>query len=145
MEQIQQLLDLLKQTPEMTLWGFAIYFLFILLKAASWIGALTLVTKLFITRYFDWANAKLHRDERLKEYEEKIEKIKSENSYEMKKAREIQRTGLLKVIEKNTYDSPDSVVKLLMAIGDGSRAHSTDIDRATEIIIKHKQKKISAN
>lgn len=32
MEQVQQLLEILKQTPEMALWGLSIYFLFILLK-----------------------------------------------------------------------------------------------------------------
>lgn len=59
MEQIKELLDILKETPQMALWGIGMYFIFILVKAASWIGALTLLIKQFIKRYFDYHNRKL--------------------------------------------------------------------------------------
>ena len=59
MDQIKELLEILKETPQMALWGIGMYFIFILVKAASWIGALTLLVKQFIKRYFDYHNRKL--------------------------------------------------------------------------------------
>ena len=53
MDQIKELLNILKETPQMALWGLVIYFLFMLLKLASWVGALTLILKQLIQRYFD--------------------------------------------------------------------------------------------
>lgn len=54
MQQIQELLEILKQTPEMALWALSIYFLFILLKLASWVYALKLIAQQFIKRFFDY-------------------------------------------------------------------------------------------
>lgn len=54
MEQVQQLLEILKETPEMALWGLGLYFLFILLQLASWVYALKIVLEQFIKRYFDY-------------------------------------------------------------------------------------------
>lgn len=54
MDQIHELLNILKETPQMALWGLSIYFLFILLKIASWVGALALILKQLIKRYFDY-------------------------------------------------------------------------------------------
>lgn len=59
MEQIQELLEILKQTPEMALWALSIYFLFILVKLASWIFALKVVVQQFIKRYFDYKDKSL--------------------------------------------------------------------------------------
>ena len=59
MNQIQELFNILKDTPQMALWGISIYFLFILLKLASWIGALTVVAKIFINRLFNYKDASL--------------------------------------------------------------------------------------
>ena len=59
MEQIQQLLEILKQTPEMALWGLGLFFLFTLLKMASWIGALSITAKQLIKRYFDYKDKKV--------------------------------------------------------------------------------------
>lgn len=59
MEQIQELLEILKQTPEMALWALSIYFLFILVKLASWIFALKVVVQQFIKRYFDYRDKSL--------------------------------------------------------------------------------------
>lgn len=59
MEQVQQLLEILKQTPEMALWGLGIYFIFILAKLASWIYALKVVSQMFIKRLFDYKEKQL--------------------------------------------------------------------------------------
>jgi len=53
MEQILQLLEILKTTPQVALWGLGLFFIWTLLKMASWIGALTLIAKLSITKYFE--------------------------------------------------------------------------------------------
>jgi len=63
MEQIQQLLEILKETPQMALWGLGLFFLFTLLKMASWIGALTVTAKLFVNKYYDYKNNKIDKDE----------------------------------------------------------------------------------
>jgi hypothetical protein len=46
------------QTPEMALWGISIYFLFILLKLASWVYALKAVATYVTKRIFDWREKK---------------------------------------------------------------------------------------
>lgn len=73
MEQIQQLLDLLKETPEMALWGLAIYCLFVLIKLASWVYAIKIVAQQFIRRYFNWKEKSLNnkRGFEIAEYFEK--------------------------------------------------------------------------
>ena len=60
MKQIQELLEILKQTPEMALWALSLYFLFILLKLASWIFALKVVAQQFIKRLFDYKEKALN-------------------------------------------------------------------------------------
>ena len=60
MEQVQQLLEILNHTPEMALWGLSIYFLFILLKLASWVYALKVITQQFIKRFFDYRDKSLN-------------------------------------------------------------------------------------
>ena len=60
MEQVQQLLEILKETPEMALWGLTLYFLFILLQLASWVYALKVITQQFIKRYFDYRDKSLN-------------------------------------------------------------------------------------
>ena len=59
MEQIQELLEILKQTPEMVIWALSLYFLFILLKLASWVFALKVVDQQSIKRYFDYRDKSL--------------------------------------------------------------------------------------
>lgn len=60
MEQIQQLFEILKETPQMALWGLSIYFLFILLKLSSWIYALKIIIQNLIKRYFDYKDKSLN-------------------------------------------------------------------------------------
>ncbi len=69
METIKELLEILKDTPEMALWGLGIYFGALLLKMASWVGALTLVSKLFINRYFSWKSKSDEIRKEIKKFE----------------------------------------------------------------------------
>jgi C4-dicarboxylate transporter len=78
MEQLQQLLEILKDTPEMALWGLALYFLFILLQLASWVYALKLIAQQFIKRYFDYRDKSLN-SKRGVEIAEMFEKQKISN------------------------------------------------------------------
>ncbi|WP_271407307.1 hypothetical protein [Tenacibaculum soleae] len=60
MEQIQQLLEILKQTPEMALWALTAYFLFIIIKLASWVYALKMIFQQLIKRFFDYREKALN-------------------------------------------------------------------------------------
>jgi hypothetical protein len=147
MEQLQELLNLLSKTPEMALWGAGIYFLFILLKAASWISAGAFVLKLLITRYFDWKEKADVNEVRQLELKAEIERHQLEvartKSMETQKSLEYQLNlrkdyPLHTLIEKDTYDGGHDLHKLLLAIGDGKRCHSSDIQKATQMVLQSK-------
>lgn len=147
MEQLQELLNLLSKTPEMALWGASIYFLFILLKAASWITAATLVAKLLINRFYDWQELKANttteqkkldleitKEERAKvESMHNAERVKSDNAMQMRKS-----FPLYDIVDRETYDGGHSLQKLFLAIGGGKRVHSSDIEKVTSLVIKEK-------
>jgi hypothetical protein len=120
MEQIQQLIEILKSTPQMALWGISIYFLFILLKLASWVLALKLIFTQLIKRYFDY-----------KELLVNIEKQKLLAELETKKTDEFH-----KMLEQNIYGDKTQVLKLLMSVNNGKRLHSSDIDQAIDVLTK---------
>ncbi len=112
MEQVQQLLEILKQTPEMALWGLGLYFLFVLLKIAGWVGAITAIARLLIKRYYDHQNDKLGQTEakRVLDFFES-RKVSSINS--------------------------NKLIELLMALRkDSIYLHECDIDEAIKIIKK---------
>lgn len=54
MEQIQELFEILKSTPEMALYGLLIWCLYILLKLASVVYALKVVSQLAINKWHDY-------------------------------------------------------------------------------------------
>jgi C4-dicarboxylate transporter len=60
METIKELLELVKQTPEMALWALGFYFVFVLLKLSSWIFVLKVIIKQFIQRFFDYKEKSLN-------------------------------------------------------------------------------------
>lgn len=60
MDQLQELLEILKSTPEMALWGLLIWCLYILAKLASVVFALKVVAQNFIRRYFDFKEKSLN-------------------------------------------------------------------------------------
>jgi hypothetical protein len=110
MEQIQQLLEVLKQTPTLALWGLGMFFLFTLLKLASWVGSLTLIAKLFINRYFD--------------NQKEIQAQKRAHSFN-------------RLFEDSVMAETDKIKKLLRIIGKNSGLISTyNIDQAIEKLNK---------
>tara|TARA_R110000772_G_scaffold35637_6_gene85834 strand:+ start:2823 stop:3176 length:354 start_codon:yes stop_codon:yes gene_type:complete len=117
MDQLQQLLDLLKETPEMALWGLAIWCIFILLKLASWIYALKIVAQQFIKRYFNW----------------------KEKSLNNKRGVEI-----AEFFENNKISSVDytRLIELLNAVRGGSGYfHESDIITAIKVVKDSKNKR----
>ena len=148
MEQLQELLNLLSKTPEMALWGAGIYFLFILLKAASWISAGAFVLKLLITRYFDWKERADTNE--VRQLELKAEEAKAQLEVARLKSNDIRleldhKIALIKdyplhaLLEKDTYDGGHDLHKLLLAIGDGKRCHSSDIQKITQMVLNAKK------
>jgi len=112
MEQIKELLNVLEKTPEMALWGLGIYFLFILIKAAFWIGAFVLLLKLFIKRLFDHL----------------------ENTAELR-----QKDHLLSLLDEEMIGKSDRLFSLLNALKSPSGyVHDSDIREAIKIINEHK-------
>lgn len=75
MEQVQDLIEILEQTPEMALWALSVYFLYVLLKMASWIFALKIIAQQFIKRLFDYKDKALN-NKRGHEIAEMFEKQK---------------------------------------------------------------------
>ena len=110
MEQLQQLLDLLKQTPEMALYAAGIYFLFILAKMASWIYALTITARLFINRYFD------HH-----------ESARQQNAFK-------------RILDESLFCEPEYLLKLLSSLNDGGSVFKSDVDRAIKLIKEGQKK-----
>lgn len=113
MEQIQELLEILSKTPEMALWALSIYFLFILLKLASWIFALKIVAQQFIKRLFDYKDKALN-NKRGVEIAEMFEKQKiSGVDYSL-------LSDLLKAVKNNTqYLHTSDIRRAIKFIEDG--------------------------
>lgn len=128
MEQLQQLLDILKQTPEFALWGLGIYFLFILLKLASWVIALKLIANYFIKRLFDFKERKLDSKDKevdLKKYTLDKESEDNKIKLEFKKHSDFE-----KMLDSTIYSDSTPVLKLLMSINNGKKLHESDIEKA---------------
>lgn len=134
MEQIKELLEILKETPEMALWGIGLYFGFMLLKMASWVGALTLTAKLFITRFFNTKDETIRLNE-LKE----LELIKnSEEKTKLTLASEISE-----YFNKRTISNiqRNEIIRLLDAIKSTTYIHDSDLSKAIKLIEESKKSK----
>ena len=127
MEQLQQLLELLKQTPEMGLWALGIFLAYSLLKLASWVLVIKAIMSMFIKRYFDYRDAVIVKEIRLAE-----EEARNENGAEISA-----------FFEKNTMygHSKAELTELLISIRpeDDSYIRSRDIQRAIKAIKKAKE------
>lgn len=124
MEQIKELLEILKSTPEMGLWALAIWCMFILLKMASWIYALKVVIIYIAKRYFDYKDKKEDTALKLKEFQ-------SNSSIDL-------------LIDKSSYNSDgectEAMRRLLIAISDrGGSVFKSDIDRSIKILLDNKK------
>lgn len=143
MEQLQELLNLLSKTPEMALWGASIYFLFILLKAASWITACTVTARLLIVRFFDWKDKAAKAAVDLETTKLEQQRIAMQlKVVEMEKEKVRYNPGPLQtILQKETYDGGHSLHKLMLAIGEGKAVHSHEIDAVTQLVLGAKSKK----
>jgi len=81
MEQITELLEILKQTPEMAIWGLLIWCVYILAKLASVVYAIKVVFQLAITKWHDF-KVKTIEVERIK-----VDLVNSEKELQSKKIR----------------------------------------------------------
>jgi hypothetical protein len=135
MEQIQQLIEILKSTPEMALWGISIYFLFILLKLASWVLALKLIFTQLIKRFFDYKETLLNNEKERLLTELEIKQQELQNKIEIQKTDEFH-----KVLENNIYGDKSQILKLLMSINKGKRLHSSDIEKAIIVLTEYSEK-----
>lgn len=114
MEQIQELFEILKETPQMALWGLTIYVLFVLAKLASWIYALKAVVTLFINKYFENQKKKLDQSS---------------------------ADRILKYFDNNSMSSveEDALITLLESIkDDGYHIFESDIRKAVKAIKESK-------
>lgn len=147
MEQIQQLLELLKQTPEMALWGITIYFVFILAKLSSWILAVKLVASQFIKRFFDYRDRQIDNKEERNESNicialEKIKTDKAEFELHMNNERNKLNEALQisKYFKNNSIDKDQvsDMFRLFEAIKSTTYIHKGDVAAAILIINKNK-------
>ena len=139
MEQIKELLEILKETPEMALWGVGLYFLFMLLKMASWVGALTLVSKLFIKRYFDHQERSIEKDLQLANVKNKEsltkakEKLLEDRTYLFDKKKRLDSIEKLSKVFRDSAISDVQLRKLedlLKEVKSSTYIHNSDIDKA---------------
>ena len=133
MEQIQQLIEILKSTPEMALWGIGLFFLFTLLKMSSWIYALATVANQLIKRLFDYKEKEVDQANKSKEREIEIIRIKMEQDKDQ---------DFIKFLDSSLYGDKSELLRLFAKINGGKRMHSSDIDNVIDLINKHQPKKI---
>ena len=139
MEQIQQLLDLLKETPEMALWGLVIWCLFILLKLSSWILALKIVAQQFIKRYFNYKDKKSSEKLLLKETEVSLQNAKNESLLIKDWNRSIDKK-IIRDASPTLLELLNELVNLKTSINT-PYVHEGDMRKAIEIIKEYKSKK----
>ncbi len=135
MEQIAQLIDILKQTPEMALWGISIFLAWRLLTLASWVGALTVVAKLGINKYFTYK-------ERMIEHQDLIIEAQSDDrDLEREKLAHEKDMSIAKYFKSNSISSNDLTPLIDVLKSDSSDyIHSSDINKAVKVLLKHKDK-----
>lgn len=134
MEQIKELLNILKETPEMALWGITIYFIFILLKLASWVYALKFIFQFAISKYHDY-NIKKIELEQFKE-SNKRDNLMLEVSKAKNGLKDIVRLSELFNRSKISNVEFDSLKTLLETIKSGNYIHQDDIKKAIEKLKK---------
>ncbi len=104
MEQIKQLLDILSQTPEMALWGLTIYFLFILMKLASWIIVMKFIISKFIDKFFANRTEKIELEKEKLNISSASRILKYFNSRAISNVTESHLLDLLRAIHGNKHE-----------------------------------------
>ncbi|GAK96846.1 hypothetical protein JCM19294_1155 [Nonlabens tegetincola] len=142
MEQIQELFEILKSTPEMALWGLLIWCIYILAKLASVVYAVKIVFQLAINKIHDYKIKKLNLtnkeeidDARKKLLQRERDIITSESSLS-----DLKR--LANQFEKASISSVDlqDWTELIQTIRSTSYVHRSDIQEATRVLKNHKNK-----
>lgn len=145
MEQIQELLEILKQTPEMALWGLTIWCIYILAKLASVVWALKVVSQLAINKWHDYKIKKIGIEASAKELEinKKLNEIaKREFGLESKKFKYNKEEELSKKIiskfNRETINNveTDEVLRIFDAIKSTNYIHKSDIDKAVKKLMQ---------
>lgn len=139
MEQITELLEILKKTPEMAIWGLAIWCVYILAKLASIVFALKSVFQLAINKWHDikiksidlkvletdLKNSENEIKNKSEHYDFKLQQIKLEKEYyDVKK--------LSKYFNKSKISDVDmdDLMRLIDAVKSTTYIHSSDVAKA---------------
>ena len=139
MEQIQELFNILKSTPEMAIWGLLIWCLYILAKLASIVYALKVVAQLAINKWHDFKvkgidlqNNKIEHDKSKSELELKNSHIELERKELLftQEQRDILKLPKLFKNSKISEVEMDDLRRLLNSIKSTTYIHQSDIDKA---------------
>ncbi len=134
MEQIENLFELLKETPEMALWGITIYLTYVLLKLASWVYALKSVLQLAIRKYFSMKDKQQTTD---------IEKSKIENDIKKKELELSVANDILKHFKSSCISNihKQDLLMLINEIKTSDYIHTIDIKKAIKLIKESKEQR----
>lgn len=150
MEQIQELFEILKSTPEMALWGLLIWCLYILAKLASVVFAAKIVLQLFIKSWHEQKMKTLEiqnvemRKVINKEYNiTEAMKVELKEKEMLLNAKHDFASEVIKYFDKNSVNTVDKLrmIELFKSIKkkDSSYIHNSDLDDAIEML-KSKKK-----
>ena len=143
MEQIQELFNILKSTPEMAIWGLLIWCLYILAKLASIVYALKVVAQLAINKWHDFKIKGIDLQKNETELNKsKMDLLNQNRSSDLDKREllfEKEQKDILKLSKlfKNSKISDiemDDLRRLLNAMKSTTYIHQSDIDKAIEKI-----------
>jgi hypothetical protein len=144
MDQIKELLEILKSTPELALWGLGIWCLYILAKLASIVFALKSVLQLGINRLYDYKtqafnvkseeSVRVERDSLIKEREILI---KDKSDFSAQKDNLLRLKELAKRFDKNSITSDVFIEDFQLLIDTMKKSnspyiHKGDIQKAIE-------------
>lgn len=135
METLTKILELLADAPEVGLWGLGIYLLYMLLRAASWIGGIVIIGKLFIKRFFDAKEKALNVESGKSQTEFEVAKLEYETeilrSTDRDKTRaEKMEDGISKLFSGKVLAEKDLIRELAKAMRrDGEKyVHTADVE-----------------
>lgn len=152
MEQIEELLGILKGTPQMAIWGLAIWCLYILLKLSSVVYAVKVILQLAINKWHDLKvketeikKSEAHDEinkERLELSAQKIRLDRDKTDFDQTKkiySQHYKRFNKLKITDLDLDDFNRLMDELVgLDTNNSSYIHGCDIKKAIELAKKHK-------
>lgn len=143
MEQINELFEILKSTPELAVWGLTIWCLYVLLKLSSVVYALKIVASKAVDKVHDYKVKKLNLDSvSVREEFNKREKELNdkESAISLEKRRVSLALEIMGFFERNSIDSsvnPEDLKRLLDAVkGEKAYIRRDDVNSAIDKITK---------